>query len=399
MSEKPRGLSFEKIDHFNDRGTQEIQGFFQDADSVPANMVKNYAKEIAERINSAQTEEEQKIFLIDLLRDEVLEKIIETKGTAEKFSPEDLKDVEQMAEFSTKQIREAVAEELKKYIPEDLYFFVKQYIRTDLDGHNKRAIIENKGGEIFLKTSEGYDKEVSNNLRNGLEILKAAMEKLSDPAKEMPFLPQPLVINRPQNSDPQMVFGVKPMDITTIQDLFEDENISEREKIQALLDCFKGAKFLADNGLTLTDLNTTDPGRNMGINKQTRRGVLFDLDGLMPADKKVHILLGPMDNGRPIKELVSPEYNTLEKDYEIISRKESMIWEFGHTIYRLAKKQEERLYKSPNFFSNHNVFSMWEKLREFSEKMMADKPDDRPSFDICIIKLEGIINKYLPENN
>ncbi len=400
MSETPRHLSFEKIDHSTDRGTQEIQGFFQDADSVPAKMVKNYAKEIADRINTAQSPDEQKIFLIDLLREDALEKIIQTKGKAEGFSQEDLEDVKKMTKSSVKQIRQAVAEELKKYLPEDLYFFIKKYVSPELESHNQRLSIENTRGELFLKTNDRYSHDISDNLKIGLEMLKTAMDGLDDPDKEMPFIPHLLITNRPKNLDRQVAFGVAPKNILTIQEIFEDKgnNFSDREKIQAVVDCVKGAKFLADNGLTLTDLDTKDPGRNIGIDIDTKKGILFDLDGLMPANTQISAMLAAMDQGKPMKELIAPEYQGLSTGQNIISRKESMIWELGDTIYRLAKNQEDELYKSPNFFSQQNLVSMWEKLREFSEKMRAQKPEDRPSFDVCITKLEGIINKYLPEN-
>jgi hypothetical protein len=49
--------------------------------------------------------------------------------------------------------------------------------------------------------------------------------------------------------------------------------------------------------------------------------------------------------------------------------------------------------ESPNLYKNPDLNSFWFKLKDFSDKMVAGKPEDRPPFDICIIKIEEIIKK------
>lgn len=273
MSEKNRGLSFEKMDQSTSRDIQMLQHDFSTADSMPATAIKIFAKEIADQINSAQTPDEQKIFLIDLLQDDALDRVINLKTKPAGFSPEDTEEIKKMAKYSTKQIKKAVVEELKKYLPEELYLFIKKYVAADLPSHNTRLIVENKDGELFFKMTDKHTENAKENLHNALEQLKNAMAELSDPAKQMPFLSRPLIVNRSKKTKATLTFASEPKDISTIQDIFEDnkDNFSLKEKLSALIDCLRGAKFLADNGLTLTDLDTRQPGRNMGIDKKLKK--------------------------------------------------------------------------------------------------------------------------------
>lgn len=398
MSEKKPGLSFEITDQSTSRDILELQRDFSEADSIPAQTIKMSAKEIASQINSAQTPEEQKVFLIDLLQDSALDRVINLKTKPAGFSQEDTEEIKKMAKYSTKQIKKAIVEELKKYLPEELYLFIKKYVAADLSSHNTRLIVENKNGELFFKMTDTYTENAKENLYNALEQLKNAISGLSDPSKQMPFLSRPLMVNQSKKTKATLTFASEPKDLSTIQEIFEDnkDNFSLREKLSAIIDCLHGAKFLADNGLTLTDLATRQPGRNMGIDKKTKKGILFDLDGLLLSDIKTKQIIAAQLSGQSDIKLIAPEYTVPQKD-GIQTRKESMIWEFGDTINRLADEQLKILWSSGNIFSNHSAIALWEKLKEFSHKMTAERPEDRPPFDICITKLEGIVNKYLDQ--
>jgi hypothetical protein len=395
MSEKNRGLSFEKIDQSTNRDVQMLQHDFSTADSIPAAAIDIFAKEIAKQINSAQTLDEQKIFLIDLLQDEALERVISLKTKHSGYSQEDIEEIKAMAKYSTKQIKKAIVEKFKKYLSEELYFFIKKYVDADQPSHNAKLIVENKNGELFFKITDKYSEDLKENLHNALEQLKNALAGLSDPA-QMPFLVKPLMVNRSKSNRAVLTVVSEPKDLLTIQEIFENDehNFSLKEKLSAIIDCLRGAKFLADSGLTLTDLATREPGRNMGINKMTKKGILFDLDGLLQSDIKTKKIIVAQSGGQSDIKLIAPEYTIAQVD-GTQTRKESMVWEFGNTINRLSEEQLKILWSSGNIFSNHRIISLWEKLKEFSYKMTAEKPEDRPPFDICITKLQGIVDKYL----
>lgn len=404
MSETPHHLSFEKMSLRDDREIYDLTMDFQLGDYISANTLKKYAREISEKINSAQTAQEQKIFLIDLLRDEAINSMIDSQSSQLKYSEADMADLKKMAAFATKEIKKKIIEELKEYLSDDLYFFIKELVTTKEASHNTRMIVQNKNGELFLKTTDKYTPEEKDNIQSALNTLRTAMSALANPSEQMPYLPEPIIITEPSSSK-SLGFAVESKQIATLQEIFGqiDNTLSLKEKLSALIDCLRGAEFLAKHDMTLTDLSTSAPGRNMGIDKKTKKGILFDLDGLLPADKNVSsILVGMKDKtGTNLQKvdlsLVAPEYRQLTAD-GIPTVRESMIWEFGDTINRLAEAQLKNLWASGNFFSNHNIISVWEKLKEFSHKMMAQEPKERPSFDICIAKLEGIVNKYLHEN-
>jgi len=401
MSE--RGISFEKITKSDSRDIQELQGYFSGAESVPAKAVKIFAENIADSIKSKQSVEEQRIFLIDLLSEGALKKLVRSKTMFGNYSEEEKDDIEMMAKFSAKQIRKAVVEELKKYLPKELYFFIKNYITEN--SHNTKVLVENhkEGSDLFLKSTGDYSPDIRDNLYAALEKLKSALENIADQQTQMPFLPQLKIVGKSQKHSGTISVAVEQKNIVTIQDIFERDdkyNLSLRDKLLALTDCLKGAKFLADNGLTLTDLATREPGRNLGIDMETKKGILFDLDGLLESGKKVSTFLCAINEDKSANtSLVAPEYlATASKGEGINTDTESMIWEMGNNIYRLAERELGKLWSKGNFFSHQRMINLWEKMKDFSLKMTEEKPDQRPAFDVCINKLKEIINKYLPEN-
>lgn len=418
MPEKSRGVEFHHAPYghheFEYEPTGGLADIFKNADYVKPDTIKNYVRQIVEQVKQSPDAESQKVCIMDLLRENNIKELLEKKN----IDTDDAAEVERMTDYWIKKIKTDIIEELKKYLPDDILFFVKEKQKERVTHFNKKTIIVDAktGQEFFLKESKISAERLREQRENCFKKLKTALADLKDPETEMPFIISPQIIGhsaesgRPDRSSLGYTSGKK--DIMVIEDLLvedidqdtydykEIDEINAKKALNGILDCLRGAKFLAKNNLTTTDLNTEPIGKNFGINKKNQRGILFDLDGIMEANSQMENLVCPKNENSGVEqELIAPEYRAFGTGEEVTTNVQSMIWEIGDSIYRLAEIQEKELYKSTNFFSNQNLIAMWEKLRTFSKKMKAEKPEDRPHFDICIAKLEEIINKYLPENN
>lgn len=75
-------------------------------------------------------------------------------------------------------------------------------------------------------------------------------------------------------------------DLKTVSSLIE-EGAPTAEKLRVVLDCMEGAEFLREHGLVLQDISH----KNLGVVERNgrSRGVLFDLEGLMPAGTRMSL--------------------------------------------------------------------------------------------------------------
>lgn len=418
MSEKTSGLQFHHAPYGNFNHEYEPTGNLAEvfknteADFVSPSLVEDYIQQVVEDVKSNPNIELQKACVMDLLREENILKLLKDK----EIEGKDKEEVEKMTLFWVKKIKTKIVEELKKHLPDDLYFFIS-HKEDDAPPHfNKKSIITDTRSdrEYFFKESDFSFKQIQERVEECLKILQSSIKDISNSEKEMPFIIIPKKIGKntrygyPDNTS--LSYLSNKEDLTPVENIISitkengievdyltlDQN-NTKITVNAILDCLRGTQFLAKNGLTLTDLNTFPIGKNFGINNKVGHGVLFDLDGLQKVGTNLAFLLGPKKaDGRIERSLVAPEYKYFGAGTkeEPVATAESMIWEIGDSILRLSNLQAESLFKSPNFFANHRLVSLWEKLRDFSKKMTAEKPADRPPFDICISKIEEIINKF-----
>lgn len=418
MSEKSRGVEFhhapyENLD-YEYEPIGELADLFKNSDHVKTDVVKDYVRQIVKQVTLSPDTESQKVCIMDLLREENLKKLLKAKGR--NLKTEELQEVEEMTDYWVKKIKDTVVQELKKYLPDDIFLFIQEKQKHQPGHFNKKTVLTDPktGKVLFLKESDYRSPYISQKREDCLNKLKTALAEPSNAQTKMPFVVSPQLIGKStkygQTDQGSLAFTADKEDINTVEDnliketspnVFDYTTISEDEikkTLSAILDCLRGAKFLAQNNLTVTDLNTEPIGKNFGINKTTGHGILFDLDGLAETGSKIEYLFGPQaKGGGPEKKLFAPEYRSFDTDPSTSFTAESMIWEIGDSLHRLATIQEQALYSSSNFFAATKLISCWEKIREFSEKMTAEKPSDRPTFDICIIKLEEIINQ-LPDS-
>ncbi|EKD43182.1 MAG: hypothetical protein ACD_72C00415G0002 [uncultured bacterium] len=420
MPEFPRNIEFHHVPNgrhdFEYRPYDGLTDKFEYNKDVKAKDIKNYVQEIIKQVNENSNLVDKRACIMDLLRDESIKALLknrqeESEGEETDADKKSKQEVEEMVFYWTKRIKRQIIDELKKYLPEDLYFFVAEKQKTKYGHFNKTRTIEdiNTNEKYFLKESDANSREIKNARRKCLTTINKAIADLEKVGKEMPYIITPRMIGQTRDIDlhssKSLSYASKYEDITAIEDtLIEEVGKSEHDykeldendaikSISAILDCLRGAKFLASLNLSLTDLNTYPIGKNFGINNKNKKGVIFDLDGLQEVGQTMTFLIAPKgDDGMPMFDSLSPEYRDFhKKPTTVIS--ESMIWEIGDSIYRLSDIQLMISLESRNLYKNPDLNSFWFKLKDFSDKMVADKPEDRPPFDICIIKIEEIIKK------
>lgn len=379
MPEKP--THFNHLSAENSLATYDLEHDFQKKDFLTQDTVKKYAQKIANIINKVQSPEKQQIFLINLLSDDVVAKMVFQETGTETDSD----DIKQMAIASTKAIKKQIIFELQPHLTEDLLLFVKENFNNEVDHFNKRKIVyDSNFKKSFLKETNTTSVELIENIREGLNILKNAIDKLRKEGGDMPYIVYPQIIesfndNNPYTYNKTINYTVNQEDFINFEEvLYSFHNkFTNKQIVEALIDCLRGAKFIAENGLTLTDMQT----RNIAINKKTKKGILFDLDGLIKYGKRTRMIVLPGS-----KSLMPPEYRPGPPNWSADSR--SMIWDLGESIQTFAQINQHE---------QHEQKEMLIKLYKLSKKMMSYKPEDRPDFDTCIAELTKIVEEYFKE--
>lgn len=397
MSEKsPRDIRFHHVPNGEHEFEYEPSGgladIFKNADYVKAETIKNYVQQIVEQVKQSPNTEAQRACVMDLLRENNIRNLL----VARKVDEKDIDEVERMTIYWIKEIKKRIIEKLKKDLPDDLYFFVKEKQKESIHHFNKKSTVTDSqtSKEYFLKESTAEARTKKQQERS-LKKLKSALAKLVNPDKDMPFIIAPKNIGQSikdgRVSEGSLSYIANNEDLTTVEDLLKKEldEPATKKVLIGILDCLKGARFLAQNGLTVTDLDTITIGKNFGINNKNGHGALFDFDGLLEVDSNIGDMFGPQTkDGRPMLDLFAPEYRQFFDGVPTEATAEAMVWEIGNSLKRLAAEQIKKLWGGDIF-----MVSAWEKIEEFSEKMIAEKPSDRPSFDICTATLEEIVNK------
>jgi hypothetical protein len=359
MPESPRNIEFHHVPNgrhdFEYRPYDGLTDKFEYNKDVKAKDIKNYVQEIIKQVNENSNLVDKRACIMDLLRDESIKALLknrqeESEGEETDADKKSKQEVEEMVFYWTKRIKRQIIDELKKYLPEDLYFFVAEKQKTKYGHFNKTRTIEdiNTNEKYFLKESDANSREIKNARRKCLTTINKAIADLEKVGKEMPYIITPRMIGQTRDIDlhssKSLSYASKYEDITAIEDtLIEEVGKSEHDykeldendaikSISAILDCLRGAKFLASLNLSLTDLNTYPIGKNFGINNKNKKGVIFDLDGLQEVGQTMTFLIAPKgDDGMPMFDSLSPEYRDFhKKPTTVIS--ESMIWEIGESI-------------------------------------------------------------------
>ncbi len=330
MSEKSSGLQFHHVPYGNFKHeyepTGELAEVFKNTDSdfIKPSLIEEYVQQVVEEVAMSPDVESQKVCIIDLLREENILKLLKQK----QIEGADKEEIEKMTLFWVKKIKSKTIEELRKHLPGDLLFFITQK-QDDPSPHfnTKSFVVDTRTNqEFFFKESAFSFKQVQKQVEERLLELQTALKNSANPEKEMPFIIIPKKIGKNNRygypDQTTLSYLSKKENITPVENVISitkengfdveyltlDQNDANRT-VTAILDCLRGAKFLASNGLTLTDLNTIPIGKNFAINSNTGRGVLFDLDGLQKVGTSLAFLLGPKKpDGKIERSVVAPEY-------------------------------------------------------------------------------------------
>lgn len=372
MIEGKKPTVFQNISKDNVPAIENLERDFKNADFITQAEVKKYAQKIIQKIEAETDQDQKKIFLIDCLRDDAI-------FSALQWSDRDPM-TDEMVSDSIKAIKKQIIYELKPYLHESLYLFIQANLKTDTDHFNKTKIVHNSNFKrSFLKETNFYPETIKN-IRECLVVLKKAVEALEAGGGAMPYVVNPEIIDDQKNplDAGSVYYTVEEKNLMDFEDILEKQpnELSIKQIIEALIDCIKGARFLAEAGLTLTDMQI----RNMGINKKTNQGIIFDLDGLVKAGKMFTFIIGPKDlyDGYD-PNLFPPEYRRGAASWIADSR--SMIWELGYNINIFARSIKNK----------HKQLA--EQLQNFAKKMTANKMEERPDFDTCITELTKIVEE------
>ncbi|MEK9157355.1 MAG: hypothetical protein AAB448_04505 [Patescibacteria group bacterium] len=157
-------------------------------------------------------------------------------------------------------------------------------------------------------------------------------------------------------------------DVVTLIDLVSGEKegrISIKVAIRYLVDAMRGAAYLVDNGLILSDISLD----NIRIDLEKGIGQLFDFDGLKPVGTEGYWV---KTSYRP------PEFNPdmpRRLDGEI-GQEKSMVYEFGFGLRLLASRYPA---------DTNNALS------EYILRMTAEVDNSRPTLKEAIVELERLM--------
>lgn len=403
MREGSRGIQFIQTQE----QPNELDAEFKYRDFVTSAEINEYTQTIIDKINEAKNPEQQQVIILDLLKDDEILKFAEhevkrkypeflqPRTTAKGKEVIDFEEIKVSLLDSINLIKKQIIEDLKPHVSPNLLMFVVDNLQEANKGSkNKLAIIKDSNEDLaFFKEFyiSKYDFYMQQQ-KKCLEILKEAFSKLKDPNDEMPYVVRPLIISTPipqKNNRRELQpigYTVAHRDFNSLKDTVDkpQSDITTKECLLAMVDCLRGAKFLADSGLTLTDLQL----KNLGIDKITKKGILFDLDGLLPINKIITSTIGPSLDQQP------PEYRNYRKK-DCTATGQSMIWEIGDALSQYIFKETLRLSKADMQVKFDN---RWDILKEYTKKMTAKKPEDRPDFDTCIIDLTKIIEENFKQS-
>lgn len=205
---------------------------------------------------------------------------------------------------------------------------------------------------------------------------KACLERLLKLPERSPFLAYPRTIQDPENTH---VMLQEKLRFTTLFTLLEQ---SPRPPLSYTLliirDVIAGLEFLSKHDLRLTDI---DPA-NIGVNLETKRGLLFDYDGLRDKDHAAAYMAKP--GFHPLETIAI--WNDYPGGFPLVGQE--TVVEEGHLVYELGQTIAACL----NTYSFTEQFKPYGDLKKLSKDCVTDLAY-RPSLKEVRERLERIITQ------
>ena len=368
----------EPINIVNDTSMKlrRVDEAFLDKDFLTETDIEEMARTIADSIQSklgTLEEEDQKVeAVVDVLQaSQVLESYVQ-KSMSKKVFIRSLSDgtttlswtdkdgirqseeiTEQELEPFLQKIRIAVLNKLSGILPKNITAqMVKRYLGR---------VLELEGGRYYKKAGD----------RGGPERLARENNNQIQALKYLHNLPErsPFIYYGTESIDPQMGRTIsRAIKLTNIKKiLYQIEQLPFSKVLSYFNDAVEGHIFLLSSGLVLFDNNL----ENIGINKDTDKGILFDFDGLrQKKDETVYV--------------VAPGYLPPERkdDFDSPATEASIVYELGVSLETII-----RAYYGKGKVDKY----MMEDLEKLSMSMRDTAPEQRPTLAQVKQKLQSII--------
>ncbi|EKD47547.1 MAG: hypothetical protein ACD_66C00013G0001 [uncultured bacterium] len=398
----------------DDVAFKELSDFFLDPrhESISAAQIKQVAENISQRINGLEKDSEQADIILSVLTyKEVFSALCASKeysiGYKEDPWPiycddtdlfinqskqrrqknqeyidkgiytithKDAQGEEQVMDISIDElddylrpIRKAVLEELKVLNPDLDIHLIDRSLTTRVVRLHGEKIVKFAFDRVFSEVH--VDKTVKENRNTALRILYSQKER-------SPYLAYQMIAS---DFDTEPYGGVemqRELPIITLDAFLKQEGVLAKDAVNYILDAIRGAAFLVDHGLRITDLAP----ENIGINLETGKGQLFDDDALFTDD---FIFEGYMAHAGYCPPERLPDENSDDKFEDSIYRyfpepreqkqgvvqESEMVYEFGMTLRHVYK---------------HFQIS----FPEIINQMTSEEPGKRPSLKQAIEALQ-----------
>lgn len=278
-------------------------------------------------------------------------------------------------------IRKAILDELAESVDRKMLHVVSKQLTSD------RRVWE-VHDEKILKLAIDHDPEGQSETEENKENRLEALQQLFGLPERSPFIAYQ-VLNMEFTTAPFEGLEVqRKLHMQTVDEILNKENVPPlKDVLRYALDGMRGAAFLVDHGLRLTDFSP----HNISIDLSRDRGFLFDYDGLRTEE---YILAGGLVTHKgyqpPERLLPSPAtreigdppptldpHTGLPVPIEGPITPAEMIYEFGCLLQDILKRYPE---------SNRTLEPLITRLRQ-------RKPSNRPTFPEAIAELESLITR------
>lgn len=335
---------------------------------------KSIAKEILRRRNMDLEPSMQEHLILSLLEPHHMMRLIYTMNTAGTY--DDLESIpeEELKKFLA-HIQEAIVEEIKKTIDlnDPLFHFISHphpHART-----------------IFYLKDKKVHKDYRYEQRRDVVVRNtAALETLYALKERSPHILYNLLYKDPKSGHEIQAYH----DIDTLEKYTHfhythsssTENFNPLPALYAFRDAVRGAKFLFENGLIITDLSAD----NIGINNKTNSGYLFDFDGLIQLGETPNLYITKTSPHQPNESKYCPP--------EFLKR--GCKAHEGFPVYELGATLEELtplLLQSPVFASNRSIVPILDSFERLIDAMREPNPDHRLTLEAVEMKLTDLYQK------
>ena len=187
-----------------------------------------------------------------------------------------------------------------------------------------------------------------------------------------PYLTYQLLEAAPLTGNSEGAQVQRRLPIETLDVVLAQERPELQVSIGYVLDTMKGAQFLIDNGLRMTDFSPA----NVAINQNIGHAQLFDFDGLRLAGEAVEVYVARGDSYQP-PERVPHQKSTPEEVYGPVQEAE-MVYEFGKLLQDV-------------FLGTSSNDPLQTQVRRISMGMLRSSPADRPPLAQIISDLEHLL--------